>query len=940
MNRVVTRTDPDGNTSHICYQPDGSVYYTETPYQYFLDGHQTCTTSSPAPGYADSFNHDADGNVTKEYRNHGGTFEATFAQPTAAPSLPPSGVPTEKYYDGEDRLVEVIQPKDGNYDVFTNPWITRYLYDLTQSGSSANLSFQGKSGSFDAYGNLYKTQELLPSATSDDLTWGAAPTSPGSTPAPLTPIVNNQIADVSATAYDSANRPIDKYRIVNVNHNEQVSTEQLTYDADAAHTGLLSSDCELAVSECKTFNYNALEQVSQYGFTPSQNTPVRDVTYDADGRLEQAAQEGSNGDTDIYRYDLDGRLTKVSKTTGRNISYGYYYDGKRKSLAGTLGANAFLYSYAPDGTLQQLNYNFQDNNNTPYYGRMIYALTPAGRVSKRDDYSQNFGPMESQRSYTHGLLAEEDFYCQATCDGQSLPGSHKSLQYSAEGELLMQLVTAPWSFQANGANPSLDQYAEVSYYNPRGELVAHFDHLGETDYRYANGVQVAEFPKPTTGPPGTFLGAQGEWDARMGATLGVEYTWQQTQLGFQYVSGQTTGVGYDADGRNTSSGYRGLCGTNNPNGCSGTPVQQSENRSYDVENHMISAGGSYSGGLFNSSSVTEGYVWGANGHPKQIGSTPGGGPSGADNLYWDGDALLYTVTNGGNGTINDIKIGSNADFLQNDSSNYEGVTFYDRGSDGSVAFCHNTTGGSGGWGDGDVSITKTRFFTGGPGNPCGPAATLPGWGMTYPLNVAWNGSFAGFLGSGGVGTSATIGQLRSDGITDGVSTVQGTRAFDPTAGQWTTPDAYPGTVSDPMTKKSYVWNNNNPVAYGDSSGLDALINIVTNGADELGHIQIIIYDPVTMTGTLLSVQSGTGGIFGAPVRVIEKHIADVRSLPTNDNNKYYYVHTTAEQNNEIRSIYDGEQASQSTGGHYNIITNDCATAAQEGLNAAGLRDRT
>ncbi|MGB8834286.1 MAG: HNH endonuclease signature motif containing protein, partial [Candidatus Sulfotelmatobacter sp.] len=36
--------------------------------------------------------------------------------------------------------------------------------------------------------------------------------------------------------------------------------------------------------------------------------------------------------------------------------------------------------------------------------------------------------------------------------------------------------------------------------------------------------------------------------------------------------------------------------------------------------------------------------------------------------------------------------------------------------------------------------------------------------------------------------------------------------------QWTTPDAYKGDVHDPMSQRSYMWNNNNPVAYSDPSG--------------------------------------------------------------------------------------------------------------------------
>jgi hypothetical protein len=48
------------------------------------------------------------------------------------------------------------------------------------------------------------------------------------------------------------------------------------------------------------------------------------------------------------------------------------------------------------------------------------------------------------------------------------------------------------------------------------------------------------------------------------------------------------------------------------------------------------------------------------------------------------------------------------------------------------------------------------------------------------------------------------------------------RTYDPTSGQWLTPDAYAGDVHDPMTQKPFMWNNNNPVQWSDPSGYDPL----------------------------------------------------------------------------------------------------------------------
>ncbi|MEA2688169.1 MAG: hypothetical protein QOD51_776, partial [Candidatus Eremiobacteraeota bacterium] len=44
------------------------------------------------------------------------------------------------------------------------------------------------------------------------------------------------------------------------------------------------------------------------------------------------------------------------------------------------------------------------------------------------------------------------------------------------------------------------------------------------------------------------------------------------------------------------------------------------------------------------------------------------------------------------------------------------------------------------------------------------------------------------------------------------------RAVEASSGQWTTPDAFAGVVHDPMSQKSFMWDNNNPYSYSDPTG--------------------------------------------------------------------------------------------------------------------------
>ncbi|MDQ6732549.1 MAG: hypothetical protein M3Z35_00300, partial [Nitrospirota bacterium] len=61
-------------------------------------------------------------------------------------------------------------------------------------------------------------------------------------------------------------------------------------------------------------------------------------------------------------------------------------------------------------------------------------------------------------------------------------------------------------------------------------------------------------------------------------------------------------------------------------------------------------------------------------------------------------------------------------------------------------------------------------------------------------------------------------QVGTDGYNDAYNTFQGTRVYDPTMAQWTSPDPYAGDVHDPMSQKPFMWNRNNPVSYSDPSG--------------------------------------------------------------------------------------------------------------------------
>src|ERR1039458_4422386 len=73
------------------------------------------------------------------------------------------------------------------------------------------------------------------------------------------------------------------------------------------------------------------------------------------------------------------------------------------------------------------------------------------------------------------------------------------------------------------------------------------------------------------------------------------------------------------------------------------------------------------------------------------------------------------------------------------------------------------------------------------------------------------------------GNSEQFMQNRLDGYNDGYgNTFQGVRSQDSNTGQWSTPDAYAGDVSDPMSQKPFMYDGNNPIAYSDPSGYQTI----------------------------------------------------------------------------------------------------------------------
>ena len=654
MNRLRSRQDPDGVTSYWCYNLDGSTFYSETQLQHNLDGSAGCPTdaalasgtATPAP-YAVDYGYDPDHNVaTKTERHNCGAFgngsgsgggncaANTPVGSWCTPSVSIAAGTTCNYYDGLDRLVEVKQPYDLAYDIYTNPWITRDLYDLT----GGKVGYGGQS--FSAYGNLYETQELLaPGGATITLTKPYVPGDPSPPP-------NTTYEAVKAAAFDGLDRTVAKYSMVN---SHGLNTEALTWDTsplDPNVQGLLGEDCNND-NQCQEFDYTPDGEKLSFAASGSNPAPSRSYVYDPDGRPTKITS-AAYSNPQKYTYDVDGRLsTSVDASGGggttspATLTHHYYSDGTQKSLDVASTAlnqeGLFTYSYRPDGRVETEVIDDTDVGGIGSAGptTLTYTYTSAGRITERDESGEAANSTPTKFSYySTGQTMKE------TAPAIAL----SNYEYSAQGEVV----------QISGSGSVTYPYQ----YTLRGELIL--------DTLMANGVAV-QWSLP--GPHQSF---EYSWDDQMGVMLASSLlgcTSNCTPSSWSYgKSGQLTGE-------------QGPYGP--------TDVETGATRCYDTENHILYTNGNCAS-LGTPGSIVN---WGPNGHPITVTTNyVGYNNSSAETLHWDGDQLLFsTRKNNGQDTLDDIKVDSQGDILPNDTG-YAGLTFYSRDASGTVMGCHHKGG--------------------------------------------------------------------------------------------------------------------------------------------------------------------------------------------------------------------------------------------------------
>ncbi len=751
-----------------------------TAHTYFADS-AVNTLQSPsehAQGVSTSYTYDADGDTLTE------THHYSYTSSSPAPV-----VPTQKWYDATDRLVEVEEPYDTRkyndisqtpMEYFSYPWLTRYLYDLSQNTA---VSISG-SPLFDAHGDLFDTQVLLDGVLQSD---GVATGNP------------KTWTDTKGEAYDSLDRPVDQFAYTT---GSVLNTTTLAYDTTPTTIGFLQSQCN-AVNQCDTLNYDSRGNKVSDNFSDS--TPSLSFTYDADGRTLTAVS--SVYGTESYSYNPDGALTEKVEPSGggvtspATINYDYYADDTRKDLSVSSSAftqaDLFTYSYRADRDIEKQTTTYAVGQQPGTYN-LSWVYTSAGREDSRSDV----GPYNLNASIT------DSYNSSGQLSTRSLPsGSFSSYKYDAENE--------PLTFTDKIGS-------EAIYYNIRGEALATnpLEGYDESEEQSANGALFNYVPSYYFGGP-IYDPSESSFNAQMGAQLsqlmattdppshGATPTpIPQWACDNSQNPDKVTTWTYDTAGRQTggTGGFYEMVRKSDTTCGNGTVA-----KTYDALNRLssqVTQGwgleiGSCSGAT-SASNFEMLYNWGPNGHVIMIGSATaasGGSPPPFgtvtyETIHWDGDVPLFTTNSAGQ--LDDIKVNTIGDVTPLDPT-FTGLTLWDRDSSGSVVSDHNSSGYDSTTQPNPFHKTYCTGAYNGSANFTGPSTMAGNPGM--------------FVGQG-----TLLSEPGSDGIYDGANIIQGVRTYDSTANTWTTPDAYAGDINDPLSQRSYMWNRNNPVSYSDPSG--------------------------------------------------------------------------------------------------------------------------
>jgi RHS repeat-associated protein len=516
-------------------------------------------------------------------------------------------------------------------------------------------------------------------------------------------------------------------------------------------------------------------------------TPGETYVYDPAGR--RASIASSVYGTQSFGYDGDGRLAQTNEPTGggltdpAQLNYSYYPNGEKSAISVTSAtftqANAIAYSYRVDGALQTQRLNaFGGGTWSKTYTDTGRPLTVSGVASETFAYDG------AGQILSYGVAG----------------GNGLRLGHDPEGSILTSAQTlnngaTTYETQTNTLNQRGELYDQV--WNPNPYQSMPHRHATST----AGYLSTLTIPLPSEGNPDATPCSDAP-DLVNGTRTELSCPSTPAQYGAEgFPQGSDDKYSFDASGRavNHVAVANTFRTTQRPPPRSPTNknwnVTTTTSSTYDAENHLhafhpvkvttITDADTYA---VTTTTVDHGpttLAWGPTEHPITVQNLWNGDNLQPDTtLHWDGDVLLF-VSNAA-GAVVDFKVGIDGEVSPTDTA-FPGLIAFDRDEAGMVLQCNSTSGASG-----FVNPDESTFSA---GLPCG----LGGGSFTVPIRSYFS-------------------YIRADGLSGLPVQINGVRAYDPTLGTWTTPDAFEGDVHDPASQQKYMWNRGNPVDYNDPSG--------------------------------------------------------------------------------------------------------------------------
>jgi len=817
-NSACPNSNPGISGSYIVstasYYPDGSVNTTQSPSE-----HQV--------GVSTTHFYDADGNETNTNTNNGCVVGQTCNQGT-----------TQKFYDGIDRLVEVIEPTNapnGSSSEDTWPWLTRYAFDLS-AGSTVSIT---NSSAYYAHGNQFKTQRYLPGASVWDSGGGVTALSAmvrqesavtsNASPAPQGTPAPNQTA-IPVPQESAIPRIVStlsgQFATLTRAQKGNLAQKNLKKQAPKVLPGALTfpktlRSVAISIPHAAAPSAGGRIGVQTAGLT-TQSLPTgswMDVSGEAYDSVDRVMQDlryvpgNTNVVTHSYAYDTGAAGMLVSETTAVGDTTSYAFDNAG-NMTSTSFSNTSSSTYTP-----ARNYVYDPNGqiasvSNPQFGTWSYAynadgniqtITEGGGGSGISGYPYSSGAITSPATFTYS------YYSNGWASGEQVSGANsysRTISYRQDGipeNAWHSCGTGNGTSTASGGIPGCIGGSVTSNFTPGGRLTQKSDPGGTEAYGYDGYGHLNSTASPVLSMSGIQYDASGSptaWHQHNANPVSnfdqsITYTATEQQGTISYLTGNFT---------NSIPAY-----------FDGVPLQYAE--IVDTRNLLVtgykSQDPSGSDGDWSNSFDSDGRVLstGAQEYAYDICGC------GVYAYYWTGPFHQYQYDVEDHTTYSYDSVSGNNHYyawgptgdavtmagapLGSGSWTYTGM-HWDSG------MLEHTTDGSGAVNDYKLGLDGDAFS---PPNFYGAST----YGFR-DLTQEFAGSYSGF---GSYGYAPPLTYLRPDGVTDGSVFLQGARNYSSDSLQWTSSDQYSGSTDDPLSQAGYAWNNNNPFVYQDPTGFDS-----------------------------------------------------------------------------------------------------------------------